>query len=108
MTWNILSQLFRRLFPSRSGRPCARPSKKRSRRLELEALEDRRVLSAVVTVDAQGIVNVIDSGVSFRTIAPQSSTILIHSCLPAGTRARGTHPASAIAPNMSAAVWISV
>ena len=41
-------------------------------------------------------------------IAPQSSTILIHSCFPAGTRARGTQPASAMAPNIIAAVWISV
>src|SRR5206468_2681327 len=37
-------------------------------------------------------------------IAPQSRTILIHSCLPAGTRASGTQPASAMAPNISAAV----
>src|SRR5271166_2446091 len=41
-------------------------------------------------------------------IAPQSSTILIHSCFPAGTRASGTQPASAMAPNIIAAVWMSV
>ena len=37
-------------------------------------------------------------------IAPQSRTDLMYSCFPVGMRARGTQPASAIAPNMYAAV----
>src|SRR5262245_3178647 len=41
-------------------------------------------------------------------IAPESSTILMYSCLPVGTRASGTQPASAIAANMYEAVGISV